>query len=194
VTSLAATLGAVLAAIPSGRRVALVGGVAISARTEPRFTRDLDFAIAVTDDADAEQFVHALRGGGFAVVTIVEQLKTRRLATVRLRQSARAPLVDLLFASCGIEPEIVDAATSLEVLGNATPVAAIGHLIAMKLLSRDDQARPRDHQDLVSLAAVADDVEWRRAAAATALIEARGFARGRDLGDALRQLRAAGTG
>lgn len=34
---------------------ALVGGLAISARIEPRFTRDLDIAIAVENDARAEE-------------------------------------------------------------------------------------------------------------------------------------------
>ncbi len=30
---------------------ALVGGVAVSVRTEPRFTRDVDLAVAVPDDS-----------------------------------------------------------------------------------------------------------------------------------------------
>lgn len=37
-----------------GARWALVGGLAVSARTEPRFTRDLDVAVAVPDDGAAE--------------------------------------------------------------------------------------------------------------------------------------------
>ena len=34
--------------------LALIGGLAVSARTEPRFTRDADLAVAVTSDAEAE--------------------------------------------------------------------------------------------------------------------------------------------
>ncbi len=34
---------------------ALVGGLAVSARTEPRFTRDADLAVALTSDAEAER-------------------------------------------------------------------------------------------------------------------------------------------
>ena len=34
-------------------RWALVGGLAVSARTIPRFTKDLDFAVAVADDGEA---------------------------------------------------------------------------------------------------------------------------------------------
>ncbi len=43
-----------------GRQFALVGGLAVSARAEVRFTRDVDLAVAVVDDADAEQLVHLL--------------------------------------------------------------------------------------------------------------------------------------
>jgi len=39
---------------------ALVGGLAVSVRTEPRFTRDLDLAVAVADDRAAEDLVHRL--------------------------------------------------------------------------------------------------------------------------------------
>ena len=36
---------------------ALLGGLAVSARTDPRFTRDIDLAIAVGTDRGAEQVV-----------------------------------------------------------------------------------------------------------------------------------------
>lgn len=48
-SALATGLRAFLVARPSEIAVALVGGIAVSTRTEPRFTRDLDFAVA--DDA-----------------------------------------------------------------------------------------------------------------------------------------------
>lgn len=56
------------------------------------------------------------------------------MATVRLvRPSpvARQGFIDLLFASSGIEDQIVKQATAIEVLaGFSVPVAAVGHLIA----------------------------------------------------------------
>ncbi len=45
-------------------RWALVGGLAVSARTIPRFTKDLDFAVAVASDGEAEDVVHRLRSRG----------------------------------------------------------------------------------------------------------------------------------
>jgi hypothetical protein len=95
-----------------------------------------------------------------------------------------------LFASCGIEPEIVGAASPLEILGVTTAVATVGHLIAMKLVSRDPKRRPRDQQDLVDLARAASTLEWRRAEASVELIAQRGFSRGRDLAAGLAEIRS----
>jgi len=39
---------------------ALVGGLAVSVRTEPRFTRDLNLAVAVSNDREAESILHNL--------------------------------------------------------------------------------------------------------------------------------------
>jgi len=155
--------------------------VAVSARSEPRFTRDLDLAVTVTDDADAEALVFALRNGGYRVDTALEHTAQGRLSTVRLESQtpgARGVVVDLLFASSGIEPEIVAEAESLEVLPGVTlPVARVGHL----LLARDDRRRPQDLADIRALLAIAGPEEIERAAAAARLIEQRGFSRGRDL-------------
>jgi len=39
---------------------AVVGGIAVSARVEPRFTRDLDLVVSVEDDAGAEEVVRQM--------------------------------------------------------------------------------------------------------------------------------------
>jgi hypothetical protein len=180
-----------LAARPADVAVALVGGLAVSARTEPRFTRDLDFAIAIAGDDEAAQYVFRLRQVGYEIVTALEQTTQHRLSTIRLRRDGRGPLIDLLFATCGIEAEIVQAAEPLEIAaGVITDVAQVGHLIAMKLVSRDPKRRPHDQQDLVALANVAEDEEWQRAEAAIELILHRGFSRGRDLRTGLTEIRA----
>ncbi len=185
---LAATLHDFVSRFAESYRLVLVGGLAVSARTVPRFTRDVDFSVAVTDDAGAEALVHEAQRFGYLVEATLEHRGSGRLATVRLRRD-RDPIVDLLFAACGIEPEIATDATSLLVLAQAVPVATVGHLIAMKLVSRDARRRPRDEEDLLGLARVADQAEWARAERAVALIEERGFSRGRDLRAALRHLR-----
>ncbi len=96
---------------------ALVGGLAVSARTKPRFTADVDLAVEVSDDRQTESLIRALSKLGWTVDALVEQQSARRLATVRLvANDETGPVVDLLFASSGVEPEIVAAAEALEVL------------------------------------------------------------------------------
>ena len=48
-----------------GKRFALVGGLAVSVRAEVRFTRDVDLAVAVENDAEAESLVYALKSRGY---------------------------------------------------------------------------------------------------------------------------------
>lgn len=163
---------------------ALVGGLAVSARTEPRFTRDADLAVALANDAEAEALVHSLRARDYGIEAVVEQEAVGRLATVRLTLShvAQAPVIDLLFASSGIEPEIVADAEPLDLLPSLRiGVARTGHLIALKILSRDDVTRPQDLVDLRALLRIAPDAELVRARQALTLIAARGYHRGRDL-------------
>jgi len=168
-----------------GARWALVGALAVGARSKPRFTADLDLALAVASDDEAEHIVAQLRASGYVVGAIMEHRTTGRLATVRLGTEEGGeedvPVVDLLFASCGIEPEVASEAEVLEVFpGVQVPVARAGHLVAMKLLSRSE-GRPLDQADLFALIASADAAEIERAREAVRLIAERGFDRGRDL-------------
>jgi len=178
-------------------RWAVVGGLAVSARTEPRFTRDVDLVIAVSDDHSAEQAVHSLQRRGYHVYALVEQEAAGRLATARLippGQDEAGVVLDVLFASSGIEPEIADAAEVLEILpGLRVPVASAGHLIALKLLSRDDRTRPQDRIDLGALLRVGTPADLDEARDGVALIHARGFQRDRDLSRDLEQLIAHGV-
>lgn len=163
---------------------ALVGGLAVSARTEPRFTRDADIAVAVDSDAEAEALIHSLRVAGYGIEAIVEQEAVGRLATARLTRSQEPapPVIDLLFASSGIEAEIVAEADEIELLSQLpVRVATTGHLIALKVLARDDVTRPQDISDLRALLGVASTGDVTRARAALTLIAKRGYHRGRDL-------------
>jgi predicted nucleotidyltransferase len=168
---------------------ALIGGFAVSIRTDPRFTQDIDLVVAVADDDAAELAVRRLMEKGYTILAVVEHEARSRLATARLELPGGAWVVDLLFASSGIESEIVDAADRIEVVpGLRLPVAGVGHLIALKLLARDDQTRPQDAADLRMLIDEANENELLQARDAVDLIEARGFARGRDLRADLRAL------
>jgi len=178
VTSLEAALRRIDQDLAQARHpFALIGGLAVSARTEPRFTRDADLAVAVGSDAEAEALVLRLRTRGYRIASVLEQESVGRLATVRLAPlpTPRATVIDLLFASSGIEPEVVAEAETLELLPHLPMrVATVGHLIALKVLSRDDEKRPQDLVDLRALLRVASDADLGQARHATAAITARG--------------------
>lgn len=162
-----------------GRRFAVVGGLAVSVRGEVRFTRDVDLAVLVEDDRDAEELVFQLRDAGYAPIATVEHTKTGRLATARLA-SPVGIVVDLLFASCGIEPEIVDRATLVELgVVGALPVAAAEELVSMKVLSMTE-ARLQDRLDAQRLLQHAE-VDLERVRANLLLIAERRCDRDQDL-------------
>ena len=122
--------------------------------------------VALTSDAEAEALIHRLRARDYGIDAVVEQQAVERLATVRLTraQVPQAPVVDLLFASSSIEPEIVAASEVIELLPDfRIGVARTGHLIALKMLSRDDVSRPQDLMDLRALLRVAPRAELERA-------------------------------
>jgi len=103
---------------------------------------------------------------------------------VRLTRSPEPvePVIDLLFASSGIEPEVVAEADVIELLPKLhIRVATIGHLIALKVLARDDVTRPQDRGDLRALLRVAAAADVTRARDALMLIAKRGYHRGRDV-------------
>jgi predicted nucleotidyltransferase len=167
----------------SGAPCAVIGGLAVSARTEPRFTRDVDIAVAVTHDDEAEALIRFLGARNYRIEAVVEQEAVGRLATVRLIPPGESALiVDLLFASSGIEPEIVAAAEPIEIIeGLMVRVATIPHLIATKVLARDDVRRPQDRVDLAALLNAANEDDMNAARDALLTIQKRGFHRGRDL-------------
>lgn len=102
--------------------------------------------------------------------------------------------VDLLFASSGIEDLVVAQARPLEILPVLIlPVARPGHLLALKVLARDDRRRPHDVDDLRSLLAEASRTELRAAGEALDAITSRGFHRRRNLRAAWERARAAPT-
>ncbi len=160
-----------------GARFALVGGLAVSVWGEPRYTRDVDLAIGVDHDEEAERLVREFSVRNYEIVTVIEQTRANRLATARLRRiEDRSVYIDLLFASSGIESEIAGGAVRVD----DVPVGSVGHLLALKVLSESEK-RLQDRIDIQELAKVATAEDWRTADAMVRLIKERGFHRGRAL-------------
>jgi hypothetical protein len=165
-----------------GLRWALVGGLAVSIRAEPRTTQDLDIGVAVSGDREAERITLDLKLRGYQPHEVQPFLENAdgRLSTTRLLAPEGSDMVgvDLLFASSGVEEEVVAAAELREVVrGVYLPIATIGHLIALKVLA----GRNKDKTDVQSLLQRASLEELQRARETLELIDRRGFHRGKDL-------------
>ncbi len=159
---------------------ALVGGLAVSIRSEVRFTRDVDLAVAVSSDAAMEVLVRGLAVVGYRSVAIVEHEVRKRLATARL-ESPSGVLVDLLAASCGIESEVVARAGRVAIEGaGEIPVARAEELVAMKVLSMTER-RLQDRLDAINLLLTNPSLQLEDVREMLALITTRGYDRGQDL-------------
>lgn len=186
-----------LAAIASelsacGRRFALVGGLAVSVRSEVRFTRDVDIAVAVADDRDAEQLIYHLAQRGYRAVASVEHETAGRLSIARILGTGGIR-IDLLFASSGIEGEIVERANAVEIEAiGFVPVAAAEELLAMKVLSMTD-IRLQDRLDAMRLLQLVPGLDLDRVRADLRRISERGFDRGQDLTSKFESLLAIAT-
>lgn len=174
---------------------ALVGGLAVSVRSEPRFTRDIDLAVAAVSDDAAESLVSDLVASGFRLQLSLEQEALARLAAVRLLPHGEAEsgvVIDLLFASSGIETDICREAERLEISpGLTVPVARAGHLLAMKMLSAAPD-RPQDAADAQALLRGLGETERARARAAVERIEELQANRGKPLSIELERLLRSG--
>jgi len=162
---------------------ALVGGLAVSFRTVERATQDVDITLTTDSDSEAEEIVRGLQNLHYHVHALLEHSISKRIATVRLTSERhQGVLLDLLFASSGIEREIVATAEKIEVLPEIfVDVASLPSLIAMKVLAADEKRRPRDLFDLENLIKDANSNELEEALNLLHIIHQRGFNRGKDL-------------
>jgi hypothetical protein len=187
---LATVLGELVTLLETqGVGYAVVGGLAASALGEARFTRDIDVALMVNNDEEAENCIYGFVQRGYVVVATVEQEATHRLATARLKHP-NGVLCDLIFATCGIESEIVTNAQPVELFpGKWVTTATAESMIAMKVLSATPN-RPRDLGDLQAMLRVNPTIDENRVAALFATMTKRGYSRGQDLNEKWHRLRA----
>src|SRR5262249_24853644 len=129
---------------------ALVGGLAVSIRSEVRFTRDVDLAVTVPSDSAMEALVQDLAVAGYRPIATVEHELQKRLAIARL-ESRRGGVVALLAAGWGVESEVGAQATAVAIEGaGSIPVARAEELLAMKVRSMTD-CRLQDRLDATNL-------------------------------------------
>jgi hypothetical protein len=138
-------------------------------------------AVAVSGNREAERVVGDFMSRGYRLDAMREHKDLDRLVSVGLvaiSPEARGIDVDLMFASSGIEEEVIAEAEVLEVLpGISAPVATTAHLLALKTLA----GREKDVVDFATLANHASVSDLQNARDALELIALRGYDRGKDL-------------
>ena len=97
----------------------LVGGLAVSARAEPRFTRDADLVIDTDTDeeAEAEAVARMFLQRGYRLQARLEQSGVGRLSGARLVDPDGIE-VDLIIALSGRETDLVDLRALAAVAGD----------------------------------------------------------------------------
>lgn len=143
--------------------------------------------MAVKDDSEAEAIIANLTSFGFRVGLVLESEVEGRLATVRLISEGEIEIyVDLLFASSGIESEVVERAERIEIFhGTTVKVASLSSLIALKVLSANIKTRPQDVIDLGNLIKAGTKQELSEAFELVELITSRNYNRKKNLRDDL---------
>lgn len=161
---------------------ALIGGLAVSLRGQPRMTVDVDL-VALTDPDRALEIVRELASTPFEPLFPGVEEVVRRSFILPLRHRSTGIRVDLAIGMSGFEREAVGRATPVTIGARDIPVVSVEDLLVMKALA----GRPQDDQDIRGIvAAQRDAIDWARCLAlATALGEAVDL----DIADRLRAFR-----
>ena len=170
-----------------GIEAALIGGLAVSLRGQPRMTVDVDLVILAEVD-QALQLVRDLGGTPFEpLFRGVEDVVTRSFI-LPLRHRATGIRVDLAIGMSGFERLAIGRATPVAVGDVRVPVVTVEDLLVMKALA----GRPQDEQDIRGLVATQRDaIDWP---ACLDLAERLGEAVDLDVAGRLRAARGGGSG
>ena len=126
---------------------ALIGGLAVGMRGEPRFTADVDVVVGLELD-DALQLVERLPASPFQPLFPDVSEVVRTSFILPLRHLATGVRVDVAIGLSGFERQLLARADEVSLAGFTVPVATSEDLILMKLLA----SRPRDTDDAEKLA------------------------------------------
>lgn len=139
-----------------GIPAAVIDGLAVSLRGQPRMTVDVDIvAIAEVDRALA--LVAELAATPFEPLFPGVEEVVSRSCILPIRHRATGVRVDLALGLSGFERQAVARATPVDVGGVTVPVVAAIDLLVMKALA----GRPQDEADLRTIiTAQGDSLDW----------------------------------
>jgi len=136
---------------------AIIGGLAVTARGEPRSTADVDAVIA-TDVAGGLALLKELRDSPFLPFFSGVEEVVEKAFLLPLRHRATNVKVDLALGMTGFEREAIRRATATPLGGCTVPVVSAEDLILMKLLA----SRARDTEDARRIVErQGESLDWR---------------------------------
>ena len=161
---------------------ALIGGLAVSLRGQPRMTVDVDLVI-LADVERALRLVRELDSTPFQPLFAGVEEVVSRSYILPIRHRSTGIRVDLAIGMSGFERDAVGRATPVAIGDLRVPVVSVEDLLVMKALA----GRPQDDLDIRGLVAAQRDViDWPRC---LALAEALGAAVDLDIASRLRTAR-----
>ncbi len=139
-----------------GIRFALIGGLAVSLRGQPRMTVDVDLVI-LADVDQALRLAQELSSTPFEPLFPGVEEVVARSFILPLRHRATGIRVDVAIGMSGFEQQAVSRATKVTIGDVRVPVVVVEDLLVMKALA----GRPQDEQDIRGLvAAQRDAIDW----------------------------------
>ena len=138
-------------------RSALIGGLAVSLRGQPRMTVAVDLVVLASVDA-AIRLVADLASTPFDPLFpgVEEVVATAFILPLRHRQTGIR--VDLAIGMSGFEQDAVARATPVMIGAASIPVVSIEDLLVMKALA----GRPQDDEDIRGLVAAGlQTIDWQ---------------------------------
>lgn len=154
---LRATLADAVAWLSSrGLPCALIGGLAVSLRGQPRMTVDVDIVVLATID-QALELVADLSTTPFAPLFEGVEDVVRRAFILPLRHRVTGVRLDIALGMSGFERQAVQRATPIVLGAVSIPVVKIEDLLVMKAIA----GRPQDEQDIRGLVrAQRGSIDW----------------------------------
>lgn len=135
-------------------KFALVGGVAVTLVSRPRFTDDVD-AVILDVDERLEWLISELRKAGFTT-RAADQIAFTRSSRVLTLTDPQGIRIDLLLGLLPFDEDLVARATEATLKDQSTVMVALPeHLVVMKAVAW----RPKDLDDIREIVAVHPDLD-----------------------------------
>jgi hypothetical protein len=135
---------------------AVIGGLAVSLRGQPRVTADVDLVLGISIDA-ALGLIPLLGDTVFEPLFSGIEEVVERSFILPLRHRPTRVKVDLAIGLSGFEQQVVARASPINIGGRDIRVATPEDLVILKLFA----GRPRDQQDIEGIVAAQHNVlDW----------------------------------